>query len=68
MAASRMIAVVCLAEVLGMAAYAGFAANLPALSLVWSLSAAEAGWVSGAFYGGYALSVPVLVSLRLRTH
>lgn len=66
MTASRMIAVVCLAEVLGMAAYAGFAANLPALIQAWSLSAAEAGWVSGAFYGGYALSVPVLVSLTDR--
>ncbi|WP_298745550.1 MFS transporter [uncultured Brevundimonas sp.] len=62
----RLIAVVCLAEVSGMAAYAAFAANLPALTASWSLTAAQAGWISGAFYAGYALSVPVLVGLTDR--
>ncbi|WP_312572548.1 MFS transporter [Brevundimonas sp.] len=59
----RRIAIVCLAEVVGMAPYAAFAANLPVLVPEWSLSMAQAGWISGAFYAGYALCVPLLVGL-----
>ena len=38
-------------------------ALLPSLMLEWSLSKTEAGWVAGIFYAGYAVSVPVLMSL-----
>jgi MFS family permease len=41
-------------------------AALPALIAQWHLSAAEAGWLSGAYFLGYAISVPVLVSLTDR--
>ncbi|HXF33001.1 MAG TPA: MFS transporter, partial [Candidatus Acidoferrales bacterium] len=41
-------------------------ATLPALIAQWHLSAAEAGWLSGAYFLGYAIGVPVLVSLTDR--
>ena len=53
----------CLAEVLGMANYAGFAALLPQFVAAWSLSNAEAGWISGIYFAGYTLVVPFLVAL-----
>ncbi len=46
-----------------MAAYAGFFAQVPLLTSEWRLSAADTGWISGAFYGGYMLAVPILVTL-----
>jgi MFS family permease len=61
-----LIPLVCLAEVIGMAAYAGFPAQLLLLAESWQLSATDAGWISGAFYGGYALAVPILVPLTDR--
>jgi len=67
MRAKPLIALVCGAEVAGMAAYAGFVAQLPLLSAEWDLTASLAGWVSGAFYAGYALAVPILVTLTDRT-
>lgn len=63
---ASLIVVVCLAEVIGMAAYAGFPAQLLLLAENWQLSATDAGWISGAFYGGYALAVPILVPLTDR--
>ena len=40
---------------------------MPALLLAliseWSLSHTEAGWVTSILYAGYAMSVPVLVTL-----
>lgn len=68
MTARQLIALVCVAEVIGMVAYAGFVAQLPLLSTTWHLTTSDAGWVSGAFYAGYALAVPVLVSLTDRTN
>ena len=38
-------------------------ALLPSLMSEWSLSNTEAGWLTGIFYFGYAVSVPVLMSL-----
>ena len=38
-------------------------ALLPSLMSEWSLSNTEAGWLTGIFYVGYAVSVPVLMSL-----
>jgi MFS family permease len=58
-----LIVAVCTAEILGMAAYASFPAQLLVLAENWTLSAADCGWISGAFYGGYAIAVPVLVPL-----
>ncbi|MBK5959474.1 hypothetical protein CCR97_14840 [Rhodoplanes elegans] len=62
-----LITLVCAAEIAGMAAYAGFVAQLPLLSAAWDLTASHAGWVSGAFYAGYGLAVPILVTRTDRT-
>jgi MFS family permease len=56
----------CVAEVLGMLGMFTFAALLPTFIREWQLTNTEAGWVSAIFLGGYALAVPVLVSLTDR--
>jgi MFS family permease len=56
----------CVAEVLGMLGMFTFAALLPTFIHEWQLTNTEAGWVSAIFLGGYALAVPVLVSLTDR--
>lgn len=43
-----------------------FAALLPTFIRDWQLTNTEAGWISAIFLGGYALAVPVLVSLTDR--
>src|SRR5688572_29195722 len=37
-----------------------FPAVLPQVSSAWQLSAAEAGWIGGIYFAGYALAVPFL--------
>jgi MFS family permease len=59
----RLLLCLCLAEVLGMANYAGFAALLPRFVEAWSLSNAQAGWISGIYFAGYTVVVPFLVAL-----
>ena len=62
----RLIAAMCLAEVLGMAGFGSFPALLPQFAETWRLSGTEAGWVNGIYFGAYMLAVPVLVSLTDR--
>ncbi len=62
----RILVAVCLAEVLSMASYAGVAAILPDFIRMWSLTNAEAGWISGIYFAGYTLAVPFLVSMTDR--
>lgn len=62
-----LLVTVCVAEILGMAAFATFPALVPVLQPEWSLSNTEVGWVSGVYYAGYVAAVPVLVSLTDRT-
>lgn len=50
------------AEILAMIGSSAVAATLPTLIAAWQLSAAQAGWLSGAYFLGYAVAVPVLVS------
>ncbi len=61
-----LIASMCLAEVLGMAAFATFPALLPEFRAEWQLSNTAAGWIGGVYFAGYLLAVPVLVSLTDR--
>ncbi|MCG8546072.1 MAG: MFS transporter [Alphaproteobacteria bacterium] len=61
-----LLAAMCLAEVVGMAGFATFAALLPTLLGAWSLTNTEAGWISGVYYAGYVVTVPVLVTLTDR--
>jgi len=57
----------CLAEVLTMLGIFIFPALMPEFIINWNLSNTEAGWIAGILLGGYALSVPILVSLTDRT-
>ncbi|MCQ4322801.1 MFS transporter [Stutzerimonas stutzeri] len=65
-AARRLTLVMCLAETLGMAGFALFAALLPEFQLLWELDNTEAGWIGGGFFLGYMLAVPVLTGLTDR--
>ena len=63
-----LITVFVIAQVFGQLGGLMFAALLPDIMSEWSLSHSEAGWLSGVFFGAYALSVPLLVTAtdRLR--
>ena len=62
-----IIAVFCLAQSLAQIGAMAFAALLPAFFAEWSLSHAEAGWLSGIMFGAYAAAVPVLLPMTDRT-
>jgi MFS family permease len=49
-----------------MTGFATYAALLPDLRRTWGLTNSEAGLISGAFFGGYMMAVPVLTSLTDR--
>jgi len=58
-----LIGAICVGQILAQVGAFSVPALLPSLMSEWSLSNTEAGWVTGIFYAGYAVSVPVLVSL-----
>lgn len=62
----RIVAVVCLAEILSMTPFSMFLALQPQLQRDWGLSNTESGWISSAYFTGYMLAVPVLGSLTDR--
>lgn len=64
--ATRLILIMCIAEVLGMAGVFAFPALLPRFLQDWGLTNTEAGWINGIYYAGYTLVVPVLASLTDR--
>ena len=61
-----VIGAVCCSQVLAQIGAFSVPALLPALIAEWSLNNTEAGWVTGIFYAGYAMAVPVLVTLTDR--
>jgi len=61
-----LIAAMCVAEVVGMLSFATFPALLPTFLHDWSLTATAAGWLSGLFFAGYMLAVPLLAGLTDR--
>jgi len=61
-----IVAALCAAEVLSMAAFAMFPALQPALRPEWRLSNTAAGWIAGTYYFGYMLAVPVLTGVTDR--
>jgi MFS family permease len=61
-----MIAAVFVGQALGMAGIVSFPALLPQFQHLWSLSAADAGFVSGIYFVGYIVAVPVLSALTDR--
>jgi MFS family permease len=54
------------AMVAGMASFVTFPALLPMFQQEWDLSSTQAGWISGIFFAGYVISVPILTSLTDR--
>ncbi|MFC1858373.1 nitrate/nitrite transporter [Thermodesulfobacteriota bacterium] len=66
MSKNRLVLCVCTAEIFSLTAIMYFPALLPGFQAEWGLTNTEAGWISGIYYGGYAISVPILVSLTDR--
>jgi len=63
---AALIAVMCAAEVCAMTGFAAYWSLLPVLQPAWGMSNASAGWLSGAFFGGYVLAVPFLTAMTDR--
>jgi predicted MFS family arabinose efflux permease len=63
---ASLVAIVCAAEIVGMAPFSMFLALEPRLRDVWHLSNTASGWISSAYYAGYMIAVPVLVSVTDR--
>ncbi len=63
---NKVVAIVCAAQFCAQIGAFAVPALLPTFMAEWSLSGAQAGWLTGIFYAGYTLSVPVLVSLTDR--
>jgi len=64
--ASRLVILVCAAQVLVQIGAYTWPALLPQFVEAWTLTNSEAGIVTGAFYGAYVLAVPILVTLTDR--
>jgi MFS family permease len=60
------VAILCLAEMLTMTGVSTYAALLPVLRAEWHATNTLAGTISGAFFGGYMVAVPLLASLTDR--
>lgn len=60
------VLLLCVAEALSMSAFSTYPALLPVIREAWGLSNSAAGFVSGMFFGGYMIAVPVLSSLTDR--
>jgi predicted MFS family arabinose efflux permease len=65
-AEARLIALVCAAEILGLASFSLVPALLPQFISAWLLSNAEAGWLAGIMSAGYMAAVLPLVALTDR--
>lgn len=63
----RLVAALCAAHVLTMVGTFAFAALVPTFIAEWHLSNTEVGWISGAFFGAYAVAVPMLTAWTDRT-
>lgn len=66
MSPAVLITAMCLAEAIGLLGFATFPALLPVFLKEWNLSGTEAGWLSGMFFAGYMVAVPVLTALTDR--
>ena len=65
-AAFSVVICLCLGQLLTMVGAFSFPALLPGFMVEWSLTSTQAGWVSGAIFGGYAVAVPILSPLTDR--
>ncbi len=64
--AGGLVSLLSICSILGMLGASSFSALLPEFQRLWDLSNTEAGWISGIFFAGYVLGVPVLVGLTDR--
>ncbi len=64
--AFSIVAAMCIAQVLGMLGVFAFPALLPHFINLWDLTNSQAGWISGIYFVGYSIAVPVLTSLTDR--
>ena len=62
----RIVAILCVAEILGMSPFSMFLAVQTELRSAWQLSNTAVGWVSSGYYAGYMVAVPILASLTDR--
>ena len=58
----HVVALACLAHVLSLANNATFPALIPVFQEAWNLTNSQSGWISGIYFAGYLLGVPVLVT------
>lgn len=58
--AAFLVSAMCLAEILNMIGIFAFPALLPEFITLWDLTNTQAGWISGIYFAGYTVSVPVL--------
>ena len=63
---TTLVVVMCLTQATGLLGLGVLPALLPGFIAEWSLSGTQAGWLNGIFFGGYMVSVVVLVSLTDR--
>ncbi len=61
-----LVVALCTALVLTMTGFMPVAAVLPEIFADWRITEAEAGWLNGVFFGGYAAGVPLLLPLTDR--
>ena len=61
-----LIAVMCLALVCAMTGFSAYWSLQPVLQPAWHMNNATAGWLSGAMFGGYVLTVPFLTAITDR--
>src|SRR4026209_481505 len=66
MTGARLVAAVCIAQVLVQIGAFFWPALLPSMIPLWGLTNAEAGWITAAFYFAYMCAVPILVTLTDR--
>ncbi len=63
---SRVVLLLCFAEILSMTGFASWPALIPLMRNEWGITNSEAGLVSGVFFAGYMAAVPLLVGLTDR--
>src|SRR5262245_61079242 len=66
MTPTRLVTLVCVAQVAAQIGAYTWPALLPGFIADWHISNAEAGWLTGLFYAAYTISVPFLVTLTDR--
>jgi MFS family permease len=62
----RLVAGLVFAQICSVLGSAAFASTLVRLATLWHLDSTRAGWISSAYFLGYAIGVPLLVALTDR--